>query len=293
MVDLYHVTRDEGRFEVGSFTWSELVARAKRGEIEPTDMVILEGNFEGDPALDLEALWSTDPVAVPPHLDPRFSTVDSEEDEDWPDEDDGVGIGEDGQVWMTFNRDKDELDEGRLEELPSQTDWEDDSVEHQAGAPGIASVPQSQEYPTSPQRRAIHEFLTSKRHKPRFDDDGNLVFRVWAPERHPRDRLRLWDDYLIQFISDDPTFYLLCYPAFLKIEKGGEPAALAALNEANMHATGAKVLMIESYVWAICELICTSPQEFIDRFPRSLSSIDVATGLFCQALTPETYPTSS
>lgn len=113
------------------------------------------------------------------------------------------------------------------------------------------------------------EFLREEGYSPRFDDDGDVAFKLEGR------------NYFIVLDDDDETFFRILFPGFWPIENAvertkAERAALTATADVKV----AKVLIINDSAWATIEAFSSSPENSKQTFRRSINALQTAVRCF-------------
>lgn len=103
------------------------------------------------------------------------------------------------------------------------------------------------------------EFLKEDGYLPRYDNDGDIVFKVEGLS------------YLLFASEDDEEYFRLALPFFWKIESSEErQRVLAAASRVNAEIKVVKVYPVEDNVWASVELLFNPADGFKPVFNRAL-----------------------
>ena len=99
--------------------------------------------------------------------------------------------------------------------------------------------------------------------RPTVDSDGDVRFT------------REGRTYFIQVVANDPGFFRVVLPNFMKIDGDSQRSkALAAADAANSKSKVAKVFTVRDNVWASVEIYTKAPEDFKGVFRRTLSGLD-------------------
>ena len=121
----------------------------------------------------------------------------------------------------------------------------------------------------------LHAHLTEEGYRPRFDEDGDLLFKSEG-------RYLYIDDY-----ADDEHFIRLFAPNLWAIESEAErQQAMVLANQVTRAFKSAKVFLIENQanVWASIELFIADAAAFTAVLPRCLSTLESAIHLFHEGM---------
>lgn len=103
------------------------------------------------------------------------------------------------------------------------------------------------------------EFLKEEGYLPRFDDDGDIVFKAEGVS------------YLLFASEDDREYFRLALPFFWKIDDAAErQRVLEAAAQVNAELKVVKVYPVEDNTWASIELLFDQPEQFKPIFKRAL-----------------------
>jgi len=103
------------------------------------------------------------------------------------------------------------------------------------------------------------EFLKEEGYMPRFDEDGDIVFKSEGVS------------YLLFASEDDREYFRLALPFFWKIEDAEERRrVLAAAAQVNAELKVVKVYPVDDNTWASIELLFHDPEQFKPIFKRAL-----------------------
>lgn len=103
------------------------------------------------------------------------------------------------------------------------------------------------------------EFLKDEGYVPRYDNDGDIVFKVEGLS------------YILFASEEDPEYFRLVLPFFWKIESPEErQRVLAAACRVNAEIKVVKVYPVEDNVWASVELLFDPADGFKPVFNRAL-----------------------
>ncbi len=107
-----------------------------------------------------------------------------------------------------------------------------------------------------------YEFLKEEGYVPRYDADGDIVFKVEGMS------------YVLFPSEDDDEYFRLSLPNFWKIESDEErQRALVAACRVNAEIKVVKVYPVADNVWASVEMLFDPPDAFKPVFSRALRVI--------------------
>lgn len=103
------------------------------------------------------------------------------------------------------------------------------------------------------------EFLKEEGYVPRYDNDGDIIFKVEGLS------------YLLFASEDDDEYFRLALPFFWEIESEEERGrVLAAATRVNAEVKVVKVYTVDDNTWASIELLFGSPEHFKPVFGRAI-----------------------